>query len=245
MSGWAAAGQAVAELASTGLEYEGKRQATNKASDAARYALDFQQQQAAQTRRDLSPWLQTGELALADIGKLSGVAGGDPMTAPLTKPFGMADFQASPAYNFNLEEGQKAINKAAAARGQYYNPATLQDIAKFSQGLASNEFQNAFSNYNTNQRNLWDRLYALSGSGQNAATNLGAFGTTVGGQVGNTYLEGGKAAAAGTVGQYNALASGADRLANSELMRKILATSDASNYNSTGATSANVDSLPW
>lgn len=140
----------------------------------------------------------------------------------LTKPFSLQDFQASPAYQFNLDEGTKALNKASAARGQYYAPATLQGIAKYSQGVASNEFQNAYSNYNTNLNNVWNRLSTLSGGGQNAAANLGTNASQVAGQVGNNITGGANATAAGQVGAANALSGGASNAYNAYLTQQIL-----------------------
>lgn len=122
----------------------------------------------------------------------------------LTKPFDLSMFQQSPAYQFNLDQGMNAINKAASARGNYYAPQTLQDIGKYSQGVASNEFQNAFNNYNTNQNSLFNKLYSVSGSGQNAAAQLGGFGSNAAGQISQNTQAGGNAQAAGIVGMANA-----------------------------------------
>lgn len=152
----------------------------------------------------------------------------------LTKPFGMEDFQASPAYQFNLAEGEKAINKAAAARGKFYAPGTLQDISKFSQGLASNEFQNAYSNYNTNMGNIWNRLSTLAGGGQNAAAGLGTNATQVAGQIGNNIMGGANAQAAGQVGSANALSSGMSSAYNNYVMQQILAGNQQSSVRSGG-----------
>ena len=152
----------------------------------------------------------------------------DPMKSPLLKPFGMEDFKESPAYQFNLQQGQKAIEKAAAKRGNFYAPATLQDISKFSQGMASNEFQNAYGNYNTNMKNIWDRLYSLSGSGQNAGANLGGFGTTVAGQIGENTIGAGNANAAGQMGVANSLAGGANSFMNYNLMNQMLQSNQQS-----------------
>lgn len=150
------------------------------------------------------------------------------MYGSLTKPFGMEDFQASPAYQFNLDEGTKALNKAAAARGQYYAPATLQGIAKYSQGVASNEFQNAYSNYNTNMGNIWNRLSTLSGGGQNAAANLGTNATAVAGQVGNNITGVANAQAAGQVGAANAMNNGMSNAYNAYLTNQILSQNQQS-----------------
>jgi hypothetical protein len=152
----------------------------------------------------------------------------------LTKPFGMEDFQASPAYQFNLAEGEKAINKAAAARGKFYAPGTLQDISKFSQGMASNEFQNAYSNYNTNMGNIWNRLSTLSGGGQNAAASMGTNATQVAGQVGNNIMGGANAQAAGQVGSANAMSNGMSSAYNNFLMQQILAGNQQSSVPSAG-----------
>jgi hypothetical protein len=142
--------------------------------------------------------------------------------APLLKPFGLSDFQQSPAYQFNLQEGQKAIDKAAAARGNYYAPQTLQDISKFSQGLASDEFQNAFSNYNTNQNNVFSRLNQLTAGGQNAAANLGGISAGVGQSVGGNTIGAGNALAAGQIGQANAISGGLSGLGNNALLYALL-----------------------
>lgn len=159
-------------------------------------------------------------------------ASADPMSGKLLKPFGMEDFQESPAYQFNLSEGRKAIEKAAASRGTMYAPATLQDIGKYSQGVASNEFQNSYSNYNTNMKNIWDRLYAMSGSGQNAAAQTGAFGTTVGGQVGENMMGAGNAQAAGIVGGSNALTGAMSQGYNAYVMNQMLANNQQSSVGS-------------
>lgn len=195
---------------------DASRGAANKQSDAANRAAQLQQQMFQQTQQNLAPWMQTGQVALSELGQRT-TGGGD-----LNQPFTLDKFQQSPAYQFNLEQGQQAINKGAAARGGFYQPGTLQDIAKFSQGLASNEFQNAFSNYNTNQNNIWNRLYGLSGSGQNAAANLGGFAGTAAGNIGNSITSGANAQAAGQVGQANALTGALGQGYNAYMMQQLL-----------------------
>lgn len=155
------------------------------------------------------------DAALKDkLGQLPAGGVQDPMYGMLTRPFSLADFQASPAYQFNLSEGQKALNKQAAARGAYYNPSTLQDLATYSQGVASNEFQNAFGNYQTNLGNIWSRLYGLSATGQNAAVQTGGFGASAAGNIGNALMAGGDAQAQGAIGQANALSGGIQGVSN-------------------------------
>lgn len=146
----------------------------------------------------------------------------DPNFGSLTKSFGLNEFQQSPAYQFNLQEGEKAINKGASARGNYYAPQTLQDIGKYSQGVASNEFQNAYGNYNTNMNNIWNRLYGLSGAGQSAANQTGAYGASTANQVGQNMIGGANAQAAGLIGGANAIAGGVGNYYNNQLMQQVL-----------------------
>jgi len=148
--------------------------------------------------------------------------------------FGMDDFQESPAYQFNLQQGMEAINKSAAAKGKYYAPATLQDIGKYSQGLASNEFQNAFNNYNTGQNNMWSRLFQTANMGQNSAAMTGQAGVNTANQIGENTIGAGNARAAGTVGAANAINGGIGDAYNAYLMSQVLGQRQSPNYGVTG-----------
>ena len=137
-------------------------------------------------------------------------------------PFTLANFQESPAYQFNLQQGMEAINKQAAARGMRYAPATLRDLGQFAQGTASNEFMNAYNMYNQNQANIWNRLSQVSGMGQQAAAGLGAAGLGVGQQIGSNIMGAGNAIAAGQIGQANAFQGGLGGVYNAYLMSQIM-----------------------
>jgi hypothetical protein len=162
------------------------------------------------------------------------------------KPFSLSDFNESPAYQFNLEQGQKALDKAANARKMLYAPATLKDLSRFSQGLASNEFQNAYNNYNNDYQTgfnsfnnardrIWNRLFSVSGSGQNAAAQQGAFGMNTANQVGNNITSAGAAQAAGQVGQANAFNNTIGGLTNLYTTQQMLSSLQAPAYNRPGA----------
>lgn len=53
-----------------------------------------------------------------------------------------AAFETSPGYNFNLEQGLDAINRARAARGELSGGNIDRDTQTYGAGLASNEWQN-------------------------------------------------------------------------------------------------------
>jgi hypothetical protein len=207
--------------------------AANRQEAAARRAAQQQLEMYQQTRSDLMPWQQAGRVGLNELMMRLGLQG-DRTNAnfgQLTHQFGLSDFQESPAYQFNLQQGKQALDKAAAARGRFYNPSTLQDIAKFSQGLASNEYQNAFSNYQTNMGNIWNRLFALSGTGQNAAAQQGAFGSNAANAAGAYGTQGANAAAAGMIGMGNALTSGIGNYLNYNMLQQMMAGNQGSSVN--------------
>ena len=173
---------------------------------AADRASAVQQQMFNTTRNDLAPWRDAGTVALNQLQFGMGLGGNQGgASGQLARPFSMADFEESPAYQFNLQQGQRAIANAAARNKTLYAPATLQDVGRFSQGLASNEFQNAMNNYNQFRDTLFNRLHTISGSGQNAAAQIGAFGSNAAGQIGSNIIGAGNAQAAGQVGQANAI----------------------------------------
>lgn len=219
----------VASIAGTGLSAYTSLAAADKQADAASDAANASMAQYGQTRADLAPWMRGGQMALGDLLRMSGV-GGDPMSSPLLAPFTQEKFKESPAYRFNLEQGLDAINKASAARHNYYAPQTLQDVGKFAQGMASNEWNNAYNMYNNDQSNIWQRLFALSGTGQNAAAQTGAFGANATNMAGQANMAGANAQAAGLVGASNAVTGGIGDVYNAWLTREILGQSQRSLY---------------
>jgi hypothetical protein len=231
-----------------GLGAWASNSAAKSQTEAANRATQAQTDMFEATKRDLLPWQLQGNVALSELATRMGLKGGgtpsvggypavpggdpnDPNFGQLTHQFGLEDFKASPAYQFNLEQGKLALDKAAASRGKFYAPSTLQDIAKYSQGVASNEFQNAFSNYQTNMGNIWNRLNSISSSGQNAAAQQGAFGTQVGGQIGQNITGAGNAQAAGTVGMANAFTGAANNLTNFGLLSQLMGRNQQSSVN--------------
>lgn len=203
------------------LGFLGSQSAASTQADAARRGQDIQQQMFGQTQANLQPWMQAGTQSLAQLGQ--GLQPG----GMFTHQFGLQDFQASPAYQFNLQEGQKAIDKAAAARGNLYAPQTLQDISKYSQGLASNEFQNAFQNYRSSVGDVYNRLFNISQGGQSAAAGLGTAGQAYAGNVANLGMAGAQAQAQGTLGAYGSLQDIISGGTNAYIMNQILSQNQA------------------
>jgi len=121
------------------------------------------------------------------------------------RDFGMQDFQQDPGYAFRLAEGQKAIERSAAARGGLQSGSALKAATRFGQDLGSQEYQNAFNRYQVNRANQLNPLQSLMGAGQSAANTLtSAAGQQGQNQASNIY-NAGQARASGYVGSANAL----------------------------------------
>ena len=100
----------------------------------------------------------------------------------LTRQFSPADFlnNLDPGYQFQLQTGGQAIrNQDTPGVGALSGPA-LKDLMSFNQGMASTGYQNAFNRFTTQQNNIFSRLSAIAGLGQNAATQVGTSGTQLG-----------------------------------------------------------------
>lgn len=70
------------------------------------------------------------------------------------------NFEADPGYQFRLDEGQKALERSASARGGVLNGGVLKAISRYGQDFASNEYDKAYGrNYGEFQN---DRGLALS-----------------------------------------------------------------------------------
>jgi hypothetical protein len=163
-------------------------------ASAARNAAELQNQQYQQTRQDQMPWLKAGEEALNKLIPLSDY-----------QKFGMDQFQADPGYAFRLAEGQKALDRQAAARGGLISGNALKAAQAYGQQMGSQEYQNAFNRYQAERSAQLNPLQSLANVGQTTAATLGSQGAASA-QAQSQYLTGGAAAqAAGQVGAANAL----------------------------------------
>lgn len=73
-----------------------------------------------------------------------------------------------PGYAFNLSEGTKALQRAEAAGGSIGSGGALKAALQYSQGLASNEFGNAYNRYLQNNQLRFGELRSAADIGQNA-----------------------------------------------------------------------------
>jgi len=183
------------------------RSAASQQSDAASRAADLQYQQFKEQTALQEPFRQAGVRALPQLEAQRNM-----MPGAFT---GQVNLGQDPGYAFRLSEGQKALDRSAAARGGLISGGALKAAQRFGQDLGSQEYQNAYNRaltgYNADvarEATGYNRLAALAGIGQTATGQIGAAGQNMASNVGNLMTSGAAAGAAGTVGQANALTGG-------------------------------------
>jgi hypothetical protein len=148
-------------------------------------------------------------------------AAGSQYQNAFTQTFKPSDLTMDPSYQWRLQQGEKALQASAAAKGSLMTGQGLADINNYAQNSASQEYGNAFNRFQVNQTNSWNRLASLAGVGQQSADTVGAAGTQTGSNIAgttmsgvaasNNYLTGGAAAsAAGMQGAANAAGGAAN-----------------------------------
>lgn len=159
-------------------------------------ALQYLREGRDQARMDLAPYREGGA---ADYSALRSLIG--------------TNYQQSPGYQFAFDEGQRAIDRGASARGMLGSGARARELVRYGTGMAQQDYGNWLS-----------RLQGLASAGQ-AATGQGAtLAAATGGQqastaqqggsaLSNLLVQGGQAQAQGTVGQANALLGGVNQAA--------------------------------
>jgi len=183
--------------------------AGNKAADATKQAADQstaeQRRQYDQARADQAPFRDTGVLANDKLASLYGVqrAGGTytPGTNADGTPVAYGGFEATPGYQFRLDQGIKAVEHGAAARGLLRSGAAVKATQRYGEGLASSEYEN-FAN----------RLASLAGVGQSATNQTQAAGANAANNISNAYMTAGNARASAYQNTGNAISGLANDL---------------------------------
>ena len=186
--------------------------AAGASREASAASIAEQRRQYDLSRADYAPFLTAG------TGAVNRLAAGMAPGGEFSGSFDSAGFLANqdPGYGFRMSEGLKALDRSAASRGGLLSGATLKGAQQYGQGLASQEYQNAFNRYQTNRANQLNPLQSLAGQGQTTATALGQQGANMASNIGNAYMTNaantGNAAMAAAGQRTSAFGSGANVL---------------------------------
>lgn len=191
------------------LGYMGSQQAAHTQADAANNATATQKGMFDTTYAAGAPYREGGASAQAKLNTLLGLPSGDKSSSDyggLNQQF-TADMmpQYSPAYQFQLQQGNQALQNSQAAKDGILSGAALKDLIGYNQNFAQTGFGNAFNLWNTQQNQKYARLAGLTSTGENAAVNAGNTGAQTGFGMANTITGAGNAAASGIIGGTNAV----------------------------------------
>lgn len=216
-----AAGNAAGEQ-SNAADYSAQLQAQE-----AQNSLNFEEQQWNTEQKNAAPYLSAGKTGLSNLENLLGLGGNTsaPGYGSLAKGFTpptLSTAEQYPGYQFQLQQGEGALENSAAAKGNLVSGNDLEAQQQYGQNLAQNDYNNvynqSFNTFETNQANAFNRLAALSGMGKTATSTLGSEGTsaantvanidlTTGAQQGQDIQNAAAAEASGYVGSANAWGS--------------------------------------
>lgn len=216
MSGWVAGAVVVGGVVGAVGSSLAAGKAASAQENAANTASATQLKMYNQTRDDQAPWRAAGGTA---VGQLSAgtAAGGE-----FNRNFTMADFNQDPGYQFRMDQGSRALQASAAARGGLLSGGTLKALNRYGQDFASNEYSNAYNRFNNDQSTRFNRLSSIAGLGQTSVGQTGAAGTATANQIGSNMLGAGNAQAAGYIGQANAVNNGISSLGNFYMQQQYL-----------------------
>jgi len=238
-------------LGSIGASIYGANQAKKGAKaqiDAGNYAAQLEQQSAdkqlalqreiwEKQQADYKPYLEQGTYGINTLGNLMKSGSGQ-----LNNPFdtylaskGLAGGKfdtSNPAYQFQLKQGQQALDRSSAARGMGASGAQMKAAQEYGQGLASQQYDKEYNRASGEFGDYYNRLAGLSQGGQQAAGSMAQAGGQYANNASNTFAnlsnaqtnilgQQANARASGYTANANALSGGLNSLTNLYALNKI------------------------
>lgn len=167
---------------------EAAEEAAGVQAEAAGAGIAEQRRQFDITQEQLAPFREAGVTALGQQQALLGLG------TPEEQQQAFAAFGESPGQQFLRSQQERALVRQASAIGGLGGGNVRTALQEQAFGRAQTDYQNQLN-----------RLAALSGSGQTAATSVGQFGAQAAGTIGQLQAAGGAARASGILGQQQAL----------------------------------------
>jgi hypothetical protein len=160
---------------------DASKSAANTQAAASRYATDIQKQNFDLINAQQAPYRGYGYTALNQIGGLLG--GSTPMydtqgkpvldangqqvmqqgTGYLTKQFGPEDLKTSlaPNYQFMRDEAERQYRRRLNAGGSGGSDID-RGMTKFAEDYASNAYQQAFNNFSSQRKDIYNTLAGIA-----------------------------------------------------------------------------------
>lgn len=181
------------------------------------------------------PYMTTGANALNNINSLStgdytnydyqgNAIGTGTGSGYLQHQFDKNDLASglAPNYDFMLQQGQMANQRAANIGGGALSGNTLQGLNKYTQDYAGNAYQNAFTNYQNQRNNIYNTLSNIAGIGQGATNQLAKTSDTYGTNLTNLNVGNAAAQAAAQVAAAQTRGNTLSNLGNTGVLATLL-----------------------
>ena len=172
---WGIAASAAIGAISSG---EGEKAGAAAQAQIAREQLEWTKQVYGNAQKDIMPYTHLGEVAAkgyeANLPYLTSRYGmEDYRQSPLYTPMvrNLAELQATPGYQFQLQQGLQGVQQSAASKGGLLSGAAGQAMNNYAQGQAAQGYQSA-----------WERAQKAYGTAFTQDLNQKA-------QIGTMYLE--------------------------------------------------------
>jgi hypothetical protein len=251
----------IGAVAGAGIGAAGSESAASTQASAAENAqalqaqeeqnsLNFQEQEWNTQQANEAPWLAAGKGGLANLQAILAQPGqgwDQTFQAPTA-----AQAEAQPGYQFQLGQGEQAIQNMYAAKGSAGGGNEGEALTNYAENAARSDYNNVYNQaFNTYQQNYGqynnqlNRLASLAGlgqtsantlgqEGQGAATNVGNISLTAGAQQGQDIQNAGAAEASGYAGLANAFGGGVNSISNLLALQQILSNQNNANLLSPG-----------
>jgi hypothetical protein len=167
----------------------------------AKKALELQEKMFDIVRADLKPYIGAGKDATNLL--MDALPG-------LTERFDptMEELEATPGYQFTLNQGLKAAQNGFAARGLASSGAAMKGAASYASGLASQTYQQQLQNHMAQNLQHYNMLMGPMQVGAGAAAGQAGVGGQFAGNMGQYAQNIGTAWSAGINGAANSINNG-------------------------------------
>jgi hypothetical protein len=166
-------------------------------------------------REDFAPFRQAG---VENLNRLESVLA-TPGAQYTPVNIDTASLRETPGYQFQMDEGRRAIEGSRASSGLLHSGQTGKELLTFGQGLADQTFNTerafqtrerdtALDQANLLRANQVNALQNLINTGSGATANTAQAGSNYGATAGNALMAAGEAKAAGALGTANAISKG-------------------------------------
>lgn len=169
-----------ASIAGASAQADATASASRTQADATKYSTDVQKDMYDQTREDQEPWRLAGIRALETIQNTPDFE------------FNAENFMQmkDPSYEWRVDQGVKAMDKSATARGNLFSGAAAKALTEYGQNMGSQEYQNAYNRARDTYMTNMNTQKSLAGVGQDATNMVSQAGQNMASGVASTTMSG-------------------------------------------------------